>query len=79
MTHTMSALVLNGPGDVQLAEKPIPEPEPGEVVLAVEATTICGTDLRIISGEKTTGYTPASPSATRSPDGSPPSAKEWKD
>ena len=53
MTHTMSALVLNGPGDVQLAEKPIPEPEPGEVVLAVEATTICGTDLRIISGEKT--------------------------
>ena len=58
MTHTMSALVLNGPGDVQLAEKPIPEPEPGEVVLAVEATTICGTDLRIISGEKTTGVHP---------------------
>ncbi|MSS46677.1 alcohol dehydrogenase catalytic domain-containing protein [Cutibacterium sp. WCA-380-WT-3A] len=58
MTHTMPALVLNGPGDVQLAEKPVPTPGPGEVVLAVEATTICGTDLRIISGEKTTGVRP---------------------
>ena len=58
MMHTMSALVLNGPGDVQLAEKPIPTPGPGEVVLAVEATTICGTDLRIMSGEKTTGVRP---------------------
>ena len=44
MTYTMPALVLNGPGDVQVAEKPIPTPGPGEVVLAVEATTICGTD-----------------------------------
>ena len=58
MMHTMPALVLNGPGDVQLAEKPIPTPGPGEVVLAVEATTICGTDLRIMSGEKTTGVRP---------------------
>ncbi len=58
MTHTMPALVLNGPGDVQVAEKPIPTPGPGEVVLAVEATTICGTDLRIISGEKTAGVRP---------------------
>ena len=58
MTHTMPALVLNGPGDVHLAEKPIPTPGRGEVVLAVEATTICGTDLRIISGEKTTGVRP---------------------
>ena len=58
MMHTMPALVLNGPGDVQLTEKPIPTPGPGEVVLAVEATTICGTDLRIISGEKTAGVRP---------------------
>ena len=58
MTYTMPALVLNGPGDVQVAEKPIPTPGPGEVVLAVEATTICGTDLRIISGEKTAGVRP---------------------
>ncbi|MDU5843682.1 MAG: alcohol dehydrogenase catalytic domain-containing protein, partial [Cutibacterium avidum] len=58
MTLTMPALVLNGPGDVHLAEKPIPTPGRGEVVLAVEATTICGTDLRIISGEKTTGVRP---------------------
>ena len=31
MTHTMPALVLNGPGDVQVAEKPIPTPGPGAV------------------------------------------------
>lgn len=58
MTHTMPALVFNGPGDVQVTEKPIPTPGPGEVVLAVETTTICGTDLRIISGEKTAGVRP---------------------
>ena len=58
MMHAMPALVLNGPGDVQLTERPIPTPGPGEVVLAVEATTICGTDLRIMSGEKTTGVRP---------------------
>ena len=67
MTYTMPALVLNGPGDVQVAEKPIPTPGPGEVVLAVEATTICGTDLRIISGEKTAGVRPGvSPLPSRS-------------
>ena len=55
MTSTMPALTLKSPGDVALTDKPVPVPGPGEVLLAVEATTICGTDLRIISGEKTSG------------------------
>jgi L-iditol 2-dehydrogenase len=55
MTSTMPALTLRGPGDVALIDKPVPEPGPGEVLLAVEATTICGTDLRLISGQKTSG------------------------
>ncbi|MBF0697733.1 alcohol dehydrogenase catalytic domain-containing protein, partial [Actinomyces bowdenii] len=55
---TMPALALRGPGDAALTVKPIPAPGPGEVLLEVEATTICGTDLRIISGEKTSGVRP---------------------
>lgn len=55
---TMPALTLRGPGDAALTDKPIPAPGPGEVLLEVEATTICGTDLRIISGQKTTGVRP---------------------
>ncbi|VEI02667.1 L-threonine 3-dehydrogenase [Acidipropionibacterium jensenii] len=58
MTSTMPTLTLRGPGDVALVDKPVPSPGPGEVLLAVEATTICGTDLRIISGEKTSGVRP---------------------
>lgn len=58
-TGTMPALTLRGPGDAALTDKPIPFPGPGEVLLAVESTTICGTDLRIISGEKTSGVRPA--------------------
>lgn len=54
-TATMPALTLSQPGQVRLTDKPVPSPGPGEVLLEVEATTICGTDLRLISGQKTTG------------------------
>ncbi|MDN6514312.1 MAG: zinc-binding dehydrogenase, partial [Acidipropionibacterium jensenii] len=46
MTSTMPTLTLRGPGDVALVDKPVPSPGPGEVLLTVEATTICGTALR---------------------------------
>lgn len=52
---TMKAAVLGGVGDLALRRVPRPEPGPGEVLLRVEANTICGTDLRIISGAKTAG------------------------
>lgn len=58
MSNSMPALTLLGPGEVALTDKPVPTPGPGEVLLAVEATTICGTDLRIISGQKTSGVRP---------------------
>lgn len=54
----MRALVLVEPGRIELQERPTPEPGPGEVLLANEATTLCGTDLRIISGAKTAGVRP---------------------
>lgn len=58
MTHKMRALTLVSPGHVDICEKPIPDPGPGEVLLKVESTTVCGTDLRLITGEKTTGVRP---------------------
>ncbi len=40
-----------GPGHVALAERPEREPGPGEVLLDVVATGICGTDLHIEAAE----------------------------
>jgi L-iditol 2-dehydrogenase len=44
----MRALVCERPGHVALREVPEPEPGRGEVVLRVEATLTCGTDLKLI-------------------------------
>lgn len=44
----MRALVCDGPGHVVLREVPEPEPGPGEVVVRVEATLTCGTDLKLV-------------------------------
>lgn len=46
----MKALVYRGPHDLQLEDRPVPEPGPGEAVLRVQASGICGTDLRIVAG-----------------------------
>jgi L-iditol 2-dehydrogenase len=42
----MRALILEEPGCIRLANLPIPEPGPGEVLLRVKAATTCGTDLK---------------------------------
>lgn len=55
MSATMQAAVLRAPEDLQVGAVPMPEPGPGEVVLRVGANTLCGTDLRILRGEKTRG------------------------
>jgi L-iditol 2-dehydrogenase len=54
----MLAAVLYEPNDLRTEEVPTPEPGPGELLIRVGANTICGTDLRIMRGEKTTGITP---------------------
>jgi L-iditol 2-dehydrogenase len=51
----MLAAVMSGPDDLQATEIPTPAPGPGEVLVAVGANTLCGTDLRILRGEKTAG------------------------
>ena len=47
----MRGVYLPGGRRVDLREVPDPEPGPGEVVLAVRASTICGSDLRAIYRE----------------------------
>jgi L-iditol 2-dehydrogenase len=43
----MRAVQVRGPGDVEVAEVPRPEPGPGEVLVRVEAAAICATDRRL--------------------------------
>jgi alcohol dehydrogenase len=48
---TMRAAVFHGPGDIKVEEVPRPQPGPGEAVIRVTLTTICGTDVHILKGE----------------------------
>ena len=43
----MLAALLYGQEDLRLEQVPDPTPEPGEVVIQVEAATTCGTDLKV--------------------------------
>lgn len=49
----MLAAVLRRPNELRVEDVPTPSPGPGEVLVRVGANTICGTDLRISRGEKT--------------------------
>lgn len=48
---TMRAAVFHGPGDIRVEEVPRPRPGPGEALIRVTLTTICGTDVHILKGE----------------------------
>src|ERR1044071_8424952 len=50
-TATMQANVFHVVGDIGIEEVPRPSPGPGEALLKVTLTTICGTDLHILRGE----------------------------
>jgi 2-desacetyl-2-hydroxyethyl bacteriochlorophyllide A dehydrogenase len=47
----MQAVVITGPRALEIAELPDPTPKPGEVVIEVAASGICGTDLQIFAGD----------------------------
>lgn len=46
--NTMKAWVLGDPGQLRLAEKPVPTPKRAEVLVRIDAVAICATDLEII-------------------------------
>ena len=48
----MKAMVLEAPGAaLRLVERPTPEPERGQILIAVSACGICRTDLHVVDGE----------------------------
>ena len=48
MTDTMPGVVLPGDRRLEIREYPVPEPGPGQVLVRVRASSICGSDLRAI-------------------------------
>ena len=48
----MKALVYQGPGKKAVENRPIPEIQaPGDAIIRIIKTTICGTDLHILKGD----------------------------
>ena len=48
----MHAMILEAPGEpLRVAEVPIPEPGPEQVLLRVRACAVCRTDLHVVDGE----------------------------
>jgi 2-desacetyl-2-hydroxyethyl bacteriochlorophyllide A dehydrogenase len=47
----MESVVIKKPREIFVMEKEIPEPGPGEVLIRVMASGICGTDVHIYQGE----------------------------
>ncbi|WP_375269034.1 alcohol dehydrogenase catalytic domain-containing protein, partial [Phenylobacterium sp.] len=51
----MKALVYGGPGQKSLEDRPKPELQaPGDAIVRIVKTTICGTDLHILKGDVAT-------------------------
>jgi threonine dehydrogenase-like Zn-dependent dehydrogenase len=48
---TMKAVVFRGVGQLAVEEVPKPVPGPGEALVKITTTTICGTDVHIVRGE----------------------------
>ena len=51
LPETMRATVFHGPGDIRVEQVPRPNAGPGEALIRVTTTTICGTDVHIVKGE----------------------------
>jgi threonine dehydrogenase-like Zn-dependent dehydrogenase len=48
---TMKVAAFRGPGRIEIEERPKPTPRPGEAVMRITTTTMCGTDVHIVRGE----------------------------
>lgn len=47
----MKAAVFTKPGSIVLEDKPVPQVGPGDALVRITTTTICGTDIHILKGE----------------------------
>jgi hypothetical protein len=47
----MKTVVIERPNEIALVVREVPEPGPGELMIQVMASGICGTDLHIYRGE----------------------------
>jgi len=48
----MQAMVLHAPGGrLELVDRPVPEPGPGQLLIRVGACAVCRTDLHVVDGE----------------------------
>ena len=45
---SMQALLRVAPNTIRMGELPVPEPAPGEAVLKVSLTTVCGSDVHVL-------------------------------
>ena len=62
MKETMRAAVLRGYHEpLQIEEKPIPVPGPGEVLVKVRASGLCVSDIHIQDGKIGTVHLPTPP------------------
>jgi len=52
----MKAAVIQGAGRIETRELSLPEPAPGELLVRVMASGICGTDVHIYRGEYLGSY-----------------------
>ncbi|HEX8510141.1 MAG TPA: zinc-binding alcohol dehydrogenase family protein [Propionibacteriaceae bacterium] len=48
----MKAVHISSPGQVELADLPMPEPAPGEALLRVRYAGVCGSDLQTFTGNQ---------------------------
>jgi threonine dehydrogenase-like Zn-dependent dehydrogenase len=48
---TMKATVFHAPNDIRVEDVERPRPGPGEALIRITLTTICGTDVHIVKGE----------------------------
>ena len=76
MPRTASAPRFLGDGQIVFAEREYPDPGPGQLLLAVEANAICGTDREqyyegseCVPGHEAAGVVIASGAGTRTPPG----------
>ena len=59
MPHTMRAVVIGRYGEpLRAAMRPVPRPQPGEVLVRVRASGLCSTDLHLTSGRQPLGDLP---------------------